>query len=122
MTEHEHGFYKILDEALGRDYYIIAQAHLSTFLTENVKGQNWKAAFRHINGKSVDFLLCDKQTLEPLLTIELDDKTHEQSGRILRDAEVERILASAHIPLIRMQSHGEIHTPDFQKLVQATIL
>jgi hypothetical protein len=122
MTEHEHSFYKILNEALGREYYILAQAHLSTFLAENVKGQNWKAAFRHVNGKSVDFLLCDKQTLEPLLAIELDDKTHEQTGRILRDTEVERILASARVPLIRMQTHGEIHIPDFQKLVQTTIL
>lgn len=122
MTEHEYIFYKILNEAVGQNYYILAQAHLSTFLSEHTKGQNWRAAFRHINGKSVDFLLCDKQTLEPLLAIELDDKTHEQSDRILRDAEVENILESVHLPLLRMQPHGEIHIPDFQKLVQAAIL
>lgn len=122
MTEHEYSFYKILNEAVGQNYYILAQAHLSAFLAENAKGRNRWAAFRHVNGKSVDFLLCDKQTLEPLLAIELDDKTHEQSDRVLRDAEVENILASVHLPLLRMQPHGEIHIPDFQKLVQAAIL
>jgi cbb3-type cytochrome oxidase subunit 3 len=55
MTDHEHSFYLILDEALGQNYYILAQAHLSSFLDEKVEGQSWKGAFKHINGKSIDY-------------------------------------------------------------------
>jgi len=45
-----------------------------TVLEHRIKGQDWKAAFRRINGKSVDFVICDKAYIKPLLAIELDGK------------------------------------------------
>jgi hypothetical protein len=106
MTEHELDFYKKLNDAVGGTYCILAQAHLSAFLEHKVpNGQNWKAAFRHINGKSIDYLLCDKQRLAPLLAIELDDASHEKQDRRLRDEEVKRIFREANLPLVRVPSH-----------------
>ena len=57
------------------------QVHLSALLDHKVKGQDWRIAFRHINGKSVDYVLCDKATLQPVYAIELDDYTHEPRTR-----------------------------------------
>jgi Protein of unknown function (DUF2726) len=121
MTDHELRYYKILNEAVGTDYYLLAQVHLSAFLDEKVKGQRWNAAFRHINSKSIDFLLCDKTTLAPLLAIELDDRTHEQPYRRLRDAEVERILSAAQLPLMRAKSHGTVKLSALQEQIKILI-
>lgn len=116
MTKVEHYAFMLLNQAVGDNYYIFPQVHISTFIDWKVKGQNWSAAMRHINQKSVDFLLCDKVWVNPKLAIELDDTTHEREDRIERDTEVERILASAHFPLLRI-THSDLTIESLKALI-----
>ena len=104
MTMTESEFFFKLERIVSDRYFIFPQVHLSSIFDHRVKGQEWKFAFRHINGKSVDYLLCDKETLLPTYAIELDDYTHERSDRRERDAEVERIFEYAKLPLIRVRN------------------
>ena len=115
MTKSESEFFRILDKAVCDRYYIFPQAHLSAILDYKVPGQNWKYAFRHINGKSVDYVLCDKQTLKPIYAIELDDYTHSYPERQERDHEVERMLQSAGIPLVRFNGYKTLNQEDIAK-------
>lgn len=108
MTRAESEFFLMLDQAVGNKYYIFSQAHLSSILNHKVPGQNWKYAFSHINGKSVDYVLCDKQTLKTVYAIELDDYTHKYEDRQERDQEVERMLSSAGIQLIRVADYKSL--------------
>lgn len=108
ITQSESGFLKVLFEAVEDRYYIVPQVHLSAVLEHKVKGQSWKGAFGHINGKSVDFVICDKQTIKPLLAIEVDDWSHEANSRIERDTEVERILKETGLPLLRFNNWRSI--------------
>lgn len=101
MTNAEARFFEKLTRVTGDRFYILPQMHLSTFIDHKIKGQNWKAAFSTINGKSVDFLLVEKTTLRPVIAIELDDWSHDKAERIERDQKVEDILASANILLAR---------------------
>lgn len=101
LTKNESEFLRSLYSILGNTYYIFPQVHLSSFLDQKVKGQNWKAALSHIDRKSVDYLICEKQNVSPILAIELDDRSHEREDRILRDEEVERIFTEVNLPLIR---------------------
>lgn len=62
--------------------------------------------FRHnqtyrnkIDRKHVDFLLCDPQTIHPILGIELDDKSHQRADRQARDRFVDEVFAAAKLPL-----------------------
>lgn len=110
MTNAEKVFYdKLLAEARD-EYYIVPQAHLSAFIDHKIKGQNWRAAFSIINGKSVDFLVVEKSTQTPVLAIELDDYTHNRPDRQRRDQMVEEILRKAGIPLQRYANNGQIPT------------
>lgn len=104
MTQTEAEFFVRLNQVVEERYFVFPQVHLSALLDHRVKGQDWRYAFRHINGKSVDFVLCDKQTLRPTYAIELDDKTHERNDRKKRDNEVERIFEEADLPLVRFAS------------------
>lgn len=101
MTQAETRFFQILTEAIGDGYYVFPQVHLSSILEHRIHGQNWWAAFHHINRKSVDFVICDKKTVRPLAAIELDDWSHNLDHRKDRDREVERIFEGAQLPLIR---------------------
>jgi very-short-patch-repair endonuclease len=109
MSRPEHELFDILVSIIGNDYLIFAQVHLPTFLDHKIKGQNWHGAFRHIDEKSVDFVLCDKSYVSPKLIIELDDKSHDRSDRVERDVEVERILKQAGVPLLRLENHGNFN-------------
>lgn len=121
LTKAEHEFYKTLVQAVDQDYIIFAQVHLPTLLDEKVVGQNWKAAFRHVSQKSVDFVLCDKAYISPKLAIELDDKSHDRPDRQDRDIEVERILKGAGMPLLRIQNHGTFNPQDLAQKIRATL-
>jgi very-short-patch-repair endonuclease len=107
MSRAEHECYDALVIAVGEKYHIFPQVHLPSIVDSKVIGQNWKWAFKHINQKSVDFVLCDKVYISPKLVIELDDRTHERKDRIDRDIEVERILKDAGLPLLRLENHGK---------------
>ncbi len=115
MTKSESEFFLMLNQAIGNKYYIFPQAHLSAILNHKVPGQNWKYAFSHINGKSVDYVLCDKQTLKTVYAIELDDYTHSYADRQERDGEVERMLSSTGIQLIRV---ADYKTFDVEKIAK----
>jgi len=104
MTRTETEFFVKLERAVNERYYVFPQVHLSSLLDHHVKGQEWKYAFSHINGKSVDYVLCDKKTLRPTYAIELDDHTHDKADRRTRDAEVERIFEEAELPLVRFRN------------------
>lgn len=102
MTSRENECFKILNEIFSSKWFVVPQVHLSALLDYRVKGQNWNAAFRHINGKSVDFVLIGKESYKVICAIELDDSTHSRSDRIERDAEIERMFKEARIPLARI--------------------
>ena len=104
ITQHELAFYQALHEAVS-GCIIIPQAHLSMFLNHKIQGQNWSRAFSRINGKSVDFLICTND-MRPLLAIELDDITHNRPDRQQRDAFVNTVITTAHIPLLRFAASG----------------
>jgi len=109
MTKSENDFFRMLNNVAGDRYFIFPQVHLSAILDEKINGQNWKAAFKHINGKSVDYVLCNRQTLKPVYAVELDDYTHNYSNRQERDHEVERMFQSAGIPLVRFNDYKTLN-------------
>lgn len=117
LTRAEHECYDALVSAVGEKYYVFPQVHLPTILDNKVKGQNWRSALSHINRKSVDFVLCDKNYISPKLAIELDDKSHERPDRQDRDREVKRILEIAGLPLLRIENHGRFNPEDISQKI-----
>jgi len=121
MTNAERECYHALVSEMGPDYYFFPQVHLDAIVQPTDTRKDRFYAFRHINQKSVDFVACDKKQLRPLFVIELDDKTHNQPKRIVRDREVERILRGAGIPLIRIENCGQFERKELAAVVQKGI-
>jgi len=121
LSPAEHKFYDTLISAIGHSYYVFSQVHLPTIVDSRVVGQNWRGAFRHIDEKSVDFVLCDKAYISPKLVIELDDSSHLRPDRQERDREVERILKDAGLPLLRMKVQSLFSPVEIAQKVSAAI-
>jgi very-short-patch-repair endonuclease len=104
MNAAEHELFVVLYELYSDKYYIFAQVHLNTLLSD---GHN-HASFRHIDEKSVDFVLCDKRGIRPVVAIEYDGSSHQMYKVKKRDDEVDRIFKEAGFPLVHILNHGRV--------------
>jgi hypothetical protein len=117
MTRSEYDFYTHLQELFGDRFLIFPQVHISAIIDHKVKGQSWRKAFFNINGKSVDYVFCDKEHVEPILAIELDDPSHKWRRRVRRDQEVEQMFREANLPLFRFRDYKNFSSEDiFNKI------
>jgi hypothetical protein len=121
MTPTELKFFRVLESAIGEHYYIFPQIHLDMVLEHKVKGQNWNGARRHMSQKSVDFVLCDPQSMETILVIELDDFSHARVNVVKRDKEVSRMLKSASIPLCRFIVTKTFDPNEIRKVIYSAL-
>ena len=105
MTDTEHKFFKILEQAVGDKYYIFPQIHLGTLVSPTTRWTYrwllWRQAFFFSDKYSVDYVLCDKNESLPTIAIELDDKSHLRQRRKYRDKVVEKILHESNLRLVR---------------------
>lgn len=75
------------------------------------------STLRRISQKHLDFVLyrtCDSRMLA---AIELDDRSHERPERAKRDVFVNRLLASAGVPLIRVQTERKYRITRLKQLI-----
>ena len=102
VTETELRFYRVLQAAVGGSWSVFAMVRLADVVKVRkgiASARDWRnKAF----GKHVDFVICDNDSLNVRLAIELDDASHQRSERRERDAFVNEALASAGMPLLRV--------------------
>lgn len=93
--------FQMLHNLFGQKFYIIPEVSLSSLLSHKVGTQDRYAAYRFIDHKSVDFVLCNKRTLRPICAVKLEDGVQNDAkdpGSDPRD--MEKFFRSAHIPFI----------------------
>ncbi len=98
LTRPEQVLYFRLVDALP-DHVVLAQVQLSRFLRVR-KGRNHREWINRVDRKSVDYLVCTHD-FAVVAAIELDEATHEGPYRTLADANKNRALEAADVPLIR---------------------
>jgi hypothetical protein len=59
--------------------------------------------FQKIAAMHVDVVLCEKQTMRPVLAIELDDRSHQFFRRRSADSWKAELLRGCRIPLLRQK-------------------
>jgi hypothetical protein len=73
-------------------YLIISQAPLTMFIDIKKDFKDHQNLYHVLGMKTVDFLIVNRNSLEPLKAIELNGKSHLLSGRKNRDSEVRDII------------------------------
>lgn len=122
MTHSENEFFNLLTSHFGDKFYIFPQVNISSILDHTVKGQDWRAARAHINRMSVDYVICNKSSVKPLLAIELDDPTHNREDRQKRDTDVNRIFEEASLPLIRFSNISHLSSDAIAQKISEKII
>ncbi|MBG0808114.1 DUF2726 domain-containing protein [Methylosinus sp. H3A] len=110
----------MLDEAVGEGYRVFAQVRLAELVDVDLSASNSKrrAAMNRVFGKSIDYLICDSASLEPVAAIELDDKTHALPHRRERDTFVDAVFSEIGIPLLRARARRAYTVAALQTLLR----
>lgn len=112
ITAAELRFFRTLDQATGTQLRIYCMVRIADLLKVRYGIQNRQSWQNKINCKHIDFVLCDPDTLEVLVAIELDDPSHNRPDRIKRDDFVNQAFKDAAIPLLRIPTadHYDVTT------------
>ena len=104
LTPEELRFYMVLSECINNRAIIFVQIRLADIFAvkKNIDKKEYHGKLNRITSKSIDFVICEKETLKILFAIELDDKSHERESRKQRDAFVNKLFADNELPLIRI--------------------
>ncbi len=101
LTSNEAEFFRRLQRALPA-YLVFPQVSFAAIITDDGKLSNsarWSVR-AHFDRKIADYVICDRQTLNVVALVELDDRTHMASADRQRDA----LTNAAGYKTIRFQS------------------
>lgn len=104
LSESEKVFFRFLENlsTIKDNYYIFPQLSISKLVTLPINLKRNYALINKIDRKSVDFVLFDKNTLNPIIAIELDGASHNAIDRQERDEFVDKVFESAGVRLVHI--------------------
>lgn len=103
VTEHEKKLYTVLSEHIDTHYhnqYIICPKVRVVDIVNMPKDLFNYATWQRVKSRHIDFLVCTKEDLKPVLAIELQDSTHNTKKGIYRDTLINTVFQSAWLPLL----------------------
>lgn len=114
LTKNEYYFYKKLKEICdNHNLRILVKTRLADIVDvdkSKIESKEYMKYYSRIQSKHIDFLLCNGDSLYPVVAIELDDNSHDSKERQTRDNFVNKTFESADIPLIRCKGAGNLET------------
>jgi hypothetical protein len=119
LSPAELNFYRVLQTAVSEWAILLVKVNLGDLFYASTGDYGQNMAYRNrIARKHVDFLLCDPETVRPLLGIELDDSSHNQSDRKERDRFVDGVFAAARLPLVHVPVSHSYPTKKLRAFLQ----
>lgn len=118
LTYRERVLYRALRRANDNTFLIMAKVRMGDFIYLANEPKDRKFHNNQILCKHVDFLLCDKGTLEPLLVVELDDSSHRKEDHVERDKFKDATFTAVGLPFLRIELQEEYDTRQLWEKVQ----
>ena len=94
MSPSEQKYFRKLEQQYGQNHYIFCQVALDRIINTTDQ-KHFYTYWNKINKKSIDFVLVDKQTLQTVKLIELNDYTHNSVKRKQRDEYLKKVCEAA---------------------------
>ncbi|MFZ2154233.1 MAG: DUF2726 domain-containing protein [Candidatus Moraniibacteriota bacterium] len=124
LTNTEKIFYFVLSEILGNDYLIFSKVRIAdlVYLPKGINNSDFYHYQNKVQSKHVDFIICDKENIKPLLVIELDDSSHLRQDRIDRDLLVDKIFRNAKLPIAHVRVSDEYNKDKLLELLKIKLI
>ena len=112
LSPAEISFLRSLQVAVRDDWLIFSMVRLADIIKVRARTRKFQSWNSRIQGKHLDFVLCDVETLDVKLAIELEDTA---PGRGPRDRFLNSALAAAGVPLLRVRALDKYETAVLRK-------
>ncbi len=114
LTDAEFAFYQVLEKSLSEGQMIAPKVRLGDVI--ECSDKDWARGFGpKISSKHLDFVIFEHATSRVLLGVELDDSSHTHPDRVARDKFVNKSMAAAGVPLLRVQVSRSYSGGDLKK-------
>jgi very-short-patch-repair endonuclease len=114
----EINFFRTLQSAVREDWIILSMVRLADVIKVRPKTPQHQIWQSRIFGKHIDFVICDYETLEVKLAIELDNASQRRADRRARDRFVNTALTAAGLPLLRVKMEEKYETSAVRKDIE----
>ncbi len=112
LTAAERSFFAVLQQAVGEQYWVFPKVRVNDVIDVKAAGSEWRTYLHKIDRKHIDFLLCDRDTVRPVLAIELDDASHNRDDRKSRVQFLDAAFTAARLPLLHIPAKRGYAVPE----------
>lgn len=116
MDEKHAALFRMLDRELGREFEVLAKVRVADIVDLQKRADRKEFYMKLIRPRSVDFLLCERQTLKPVLAMQLvmekDRDEHELTADIFR---------AAGIPYVPMPAKKMMAPSELAYMIRSTL-
>lgn len=118
FTKNERAFLGVLEQAADA-YRVFGKVRVADVIgiRKGLSGSERQRASNRISQKHLDFVICHSHDLSVYCAVELDDKTHDRAERKSRDELLEKALAAAGVPLVRVASRRSYDVDEIKALL-----
>lgn len=123
FTPVERTFLALIEEAVGNEYRILCRVKMSDILAvrQSTDKKTSKNAVSRASAKNLDFVLCSKTDMSPVMAIDLVHNTGKDGYKTQRDFFVNGALDAAHIPHVRIKVRSGYKAQDIRECIQAKL-
>jgi hypothetical protein len=98
LSKAERSFFEVLLGAIGPDLLVFPKVRMLDLVYLPKGTENAQSHRNKVQSKHLDFVLCRRDTVSPVLVIELNDRSHNRRDRQERDAFVKHVLDTIGLP------------------------
>jgi very-short-patch-repair endonuclease len=121
LTAAERSLFGVLEQAVQADYYIFAKVRVADLLSVKKGTEKRQGHQNRVTSKHIDFVLCDRTAMSPVLAIELDDSSHEAAERQKRDSFLDSAFAAAELPLLHVKARRWYDVSEVAKEIASVV-
>ena len=121
LSPAEISFLRSLQLVAREDWLIFSMVRLADIIKVRPRTRKFQSWNTRIQGKHLDFVVCDAETLDVKLAIELEQQPTSFLDRANRDRFVNTALAAAGVPLLRVKVQEKYETAVLRKDLEDVI-
>jgi hypothetical protein len=123
FTPVERSFLDLIEEAVGGKYRVLCRVKLTDILAvrQSTDKKTSKNAFSRAGGRNLDFVLCSKEDMTPVIAIDLVHKNGKDGYKSQRDWFTSGSLDAARIPHVRIKVRSGYTAKEIRDCIESKL-
>ena len=123
FTPVERSFLELIEEAVGGRYRVLCRVKLTDIVAirQSTDKKTTKNSLSRAGGRNLDFVLCSRQDMMPVMAIDLVHKNGKDGYKSQRDWFTSGSLDAARIPHVRIKVRSGYQAKDIRDCIDARL-